>query len=171
MKRLLTLLTFILILVAGHVSAQDEYVRVGTPPRVFHQNGAYFDYSDPLKVNIQVSVWGYVRLPGKYLIPINSTLKDIISFAGGPTPDALLQDIRIIRANADSTQDVFSFDYNEVMYEEKVTKRVGDPEVRPGDLIVLPGEPRFYFRDYVNMTLAIISTLTSLTILVLNIVR
>jgi polysaccharide export outer membrane protein len=151
--------------------AQDENVRVGTPARLFHQNGAFFDYSDPNQVNIKVTIWGYVKLPGTYLVPYSTTLTDLIAYAGGPNPDALLQDARVVRTFEDSTQQVLSFDYNELMFEEKITKPIKDIQLKPGDMIVLPGEPRFYFRDYVNMTLSIISTLTSLTILVLNIVR
>ena len=64
--------------------AQDD-LQVGKSIGQFYQNqGAFFDYSDPESVNIKVSVWGFVKYPGKYIIPHYSNAYDLLSYAGGP---------------------------------------------------------------------------------------
>lgn len=169
--RRLRVLFFLIILNSGFVFAQSDDLRLGSYSVQRPSNGSMFDYSEPDKVNMKVSVWGYVRLPGKYIIPVNSSVSDLISYAGGPTSDALLEDIRLIKTLPDSTQQVITINYNELMFEPKIVNKMKSPVLQPGDILVLPGEPRFYFRDYVTLTLSIVSTLTSLAILILNIVR
>ncbi len=36
--------------------------------------GGYYDYSDPESINIKVSVWGFVKYPGRYVIPEQTTV-------------------------------------------------------------------------------------------------
>ncbi|MCE1189143.1 MAG: SLBB domain-containing protein [Ignavibacteria bacterium] len=171
MKKNLVFLIGFLLLFIFPVHAQSNNVKIGTNFKEISPNGAVYDYSVANALNMHVSVWGYVRLPGRYIVPTNLMLSDIISYAGGPSPDALLNDIRVIRTYADSTQKVFTFNYNDLMFEPKVKGTMSNMVIQAGDIIILPGEPRFYFRDYFTMTLAVVSTLISLSILVLNIVK
>ncbi len=153
--------------------SQNDNFKLGSPPSRVNQNyGASYDCSDPTGMNIKVSIWGFIKFPGKYLVPQNSTVSDILSFGGGPSPDAYLDDIRLLRTLPDSTQEIYKFDYNELMFEKTVTsKQFKDMIVQPGDILVLPGEPRLYFRDYLNLSINIVATLVSLSILILNIAR
>ena len=77
--------------------AQDKDVQIGSSlnPRIQSQGG-FFDYSDPEAVNIKVSVWGFVKYPGKYVIPEYSNLSDLLSYAGGPTDEARFRGFEII---------------------------------------------------------------------------
>ncbi|MBK6680959.1 MAG: hypothetical protein IPG53_13500 [Ignavibacteriales bacterium] len=45
------------------------------------------------------------------------------------------------------------------------------PTLQPGDILLLKGEPRFFFRDYFSIGLQILSAAISLVILILNITR
>ena len=45
--------------------------------------GAVFSIPLFLEENIQVKIMGYVKSPGEYLVPINSTLQDLYIIAGG----------------------------------------------------------------------------------------
>lgn len=162
---------FILIL-PGFIYSQTGDIKIGRDPNIrTATQGGFFDYSDPEAVNIKVSVWGFVRYPGRYLIPSYSNVRDLISYAGGPTDDAHLDDLRLYRNN-DSTQALLKFDYNDLLWDPELkSNRQKPPEIQVGDILLVPGTPRLYFRDYFTMTLQIVSTLISLTILVLNITR
>jgi len=49
------------------IVAQQEDYQLGMNQSYLRQNqGAYYDYSDPDGLNIKVSIWGYVKYPGRY---------------------------------------------------------------------------------------------------------
>ena len=150
--------------------AQDD-LQIGSSFDQFRQaQGAFFDYSDPESVNIKVSVWGFVKFPGKYVIPYYSNAYDLLSYAGGPTENANLEDIRIFREGEDSVQTFINLDYDDFLWNKKLTSHKQAPKVIAGDILLVPGEDRLYFRDYFTLTLSVVSVLISLAILVINIV-
>jgi hypothetical protein len=171
MRRFSILISFIFLFGIG-LFAQTGDVKIGRDAsRLTQTQGAFFDYSDPNSLNMKVSVWGFVKYPGQYLVPAYSTALDVFSYAGGPTESAHLDDLRIYRNVEDSTQQLFKFNYNDLLWEKNLNKVVPPPTLLPGDILVVPGEPRFYFKDYLQVTVSIVSTLISLTILILNITR
>ncbi len=166
-------LFFLLLIASTFIKAQEKNYELGSSfPNKGFQQGGYFDYSDPEAVNIKVSVWGWVRYPGRYTIPSYTSPADLLSYAGGPTDAADLQDLRLYRVNEDSTQSMIKFNYNDLLYESRLETRYRKiPKLEAGDIMVVPGEPRLYFRDQLGIWMSIFSVLISLTILVLNIVR
>jgi hypothetical protein len=95
-----------------------------------------------------------------------------LSYAGGPTDDALLEDIKLYKIENDTTRLAVQVNYKNLMgYDDYNTKLTSVPDLAPGDVLYIPGKPKLFFRDYFSMTLQVITTLTSLTILVLNIIR
>ena len=111
-------------------------------------------------------------MPGKYLVPNYSSVKDLISYAGGPTEESNLEDLRLYKVLRDSTTKMYKFDYNDLLWGNKLNeKKENLPRLEVGDILIVPGEPRMFFRDYFSMTLSIVSTLISLSILILNIVK
>lgn len=165
-----TVALFFLLSSINLIYAQD--IRVGAPTDSrWNPGGAYFDYSDPRYINISVNIWGYVRFPGKYFVPDNTRLIDLISYAGGPTPEAYLDDVRLFR-NSEGDSSIQIFDFAELLYEKGNKIEIGKiPKLQAGDIVLLPGEPKLYFRDYTSLTLSITSTLISLAILIINLVR
>ena len=106
------------------------------------------------------------------MIPNYSSVKDLISYAGGPTENSELTDLRLYKVQKDSTAKLYKFDYDDLLWGDKLTeKKEVLPKLEVGDILVVPGEPRMFFRDYFTMTLSVISTLISLSILILNIVK
>lgn len=171
MSRFFIVLSFF-VLVSFNSFAQIGDVRIGRDASALRQNqGALFDYSDANSLNIKVSVWGFVKYPGIYIVPSYSTVLDVLSYAGGPTDDAHLDDLRVFRTSEDSTEKLYKFNYNDLLWEKNLKQVIPPPALLPGDILVIPGEPRFYFRDYLNVSISIISTLISLTILIINITR
>lgn len=172
--KLVVKIIFFFILGYISISAQVKDYELGADVLGLRNNpqGGYFNYSDPEAININVSVWGWVKYPGRYKVPIYTTAIDLLSYAGGPSDAADLQDLRIYRLNADSTQSMIKFNYNDLVYESKLESRYRKiPRLEAGDVLVIPGEPRLYFRDHFSIWMSVFSVLISLSILILNIVR
>jgi len=157
--------------------AQD--IRLGAAENRLNAAGAFYDYSDPRYVNISVSIWKYVKFPGKYFVPEQTKLIDLISYAGGPTPEAYLDDIRLLKnvssesaASLRESEYITKFDLRQLMENEGPKVELNKiPRLNAGDIILIPGEPKLYFKDYTSLVLSITSTLISLAILVLNIIQ
>jgi polysaccharide export outer membrane protein len=164
-------LIYLVIIFSNSLFPQD--IRIGSPlDNRYNPQGGFYDYSDPRYVNIMVNIWGYVRFPGKYYVPENSRVLDLLSYAGGPTPDAFLNDIRIYRSSTQEESMIKKLNFDDIMNKENPdVKNLDIPLLTPGDIILVPGEPKLYFRDYVSIYTSITSVLISLTILILNIVK
>ena len=115
---------------------------------------------------IKVNIWGFVRKPGQYMVPKNTDLISLISFAGGPIEQAKINKVKIIRApefnGAAQSQRLNQTDLalasrsnnvdlsklaspNQEVLEVNIKKYLETgqqnliPELRPGDTIVMPG--------------------------------
>ncbi len=94
LKKTAALIVFALF-VNGFVSAGLFAQNSSSPPVM---NGAAQYYlGDKDQVLMNVNVWGFVQRPGQYMIPINTDLVSLISFAGGPKDGANLTKVMIIR--------------------------------------------------------------------------
>ncbi|MCF8260673.1 MAG: SLBB domain-containing protein [Melioribacteraceae bacterium] len=144
---------------------------VGARSGMRQTQGGLFDYSDPESINMKISVWGFVKYPGKYIIQDGMPLIDILSYAGGPSDNAHLEDIRIYRDMKDGTEKLFKVDYDDLWWneEEFASKNRDVPVIKAGDVIIVTGSPRFYFRDYFTISLQIVSTIISLTLFIINV--
>lgn len=170
MKKITLFFLLLLSTVFAPIDAQQNEVQIGGSLGTYRQNqGALFDYSDPEAVNIKVAVWGFVKYPGKYIIPSYSKLTDLLSFAGGPSDDSHLDEMRLIRTLPDSTQAVLELNYDDILWNEETKSISKTIEIYAGDILVVPGEPKLYFKDYLSISLSIFSALVSLAILIINI--
>ncbi|MEI7811265.1 MAG: SLBB domain-containing protein [Ignavibacteria bacterium] len=168
MKNLLSEIILFSFLFSSLLLAQQGNVKIGTELGQYRQTqGAYYDYSDPEAVNIKVSVWGFVKFPGYYLVPGYTTTKELLSLSGGPTDAAKLEDLRLYRVLEDSTQLLFKFDYNDLLWGESLkTNKEKIPNLAVGDVLLVPGEPRLYFRETLSIVLSVVSTLISVVLLI-----
>ncbi|HSD64864.1 MAG TPA: SLBB domain-containing protein [Ignavibacteriaceae bacterium] len=172
MKNYLLSTLLILLFFSTLTFAQNTELQVGSNFNQLRQNqGAFYDYSDPSTLNIKVSVWGFVKYPGKYVIPIESTIYDLLSYAGGPTQDAHLDDLRIFRTAEDSAKSMLKFNYNDLLWDENLREFKNAPALEAGDILLVPGSQRLYFKDYLQIGLSVFSALISLSILILNIAK
>jgi len=165
----------LLILFSLSAYAQDKNEKIGIPDE-FKIGTNYFNYGDKDKVNIDVFVWGSIRVPGKYLIPQGTTLMELLTLCGGPDKESKLEDIRIVRLKNDTLgvkeDKVMTFDYNEFLWEKQITKpgRV-NPVLFPGDMIMIPNSPKFNFRDNLYLILGVTTTLVSIATLIITVTR
>lgn len=162
-------ISFIYFILVGISFAQQEDYQVGLNQSYLRQNqGAYYDYSDPDGLNIKVSVWGYVKFPGRYVIPHRSDIKDLISYAGGISDDSYLDDLRIYKILPDSSQQMLQFNYEDLWWNEDLQKNLPLYKMEAGDVLVVPGRPRLYWEDYLTLSLSIVGILLSLTTLIVT---
>jgi len=150
--------------------AQNENVKLGAQfTGAYQRQGGLYDYSDPETINMRVSVWGFVKYPGRYLVPVYTSVSDLLSYAGGPTDDSDLEDLRLYRVMEDSTQHLFTFNFNDLLWSNKLEETQRKiPKLQGGDLLVIPGAPRLYFRDWFRVGLSIFTAMISLTLLILR---
>lgn len=163
----------LLIVVTDLAFAQLTDSQIGSPNSgVYNYQSNLFDYSDPQAINIKVSVWGFVRSPGRYIIPSYTTVTDLLSFAGGPTDGSDLEDLRLYRVLEDGSQQLIKFDYNDLMWENKLSSKSRYiPNLQARDILIVPGAPRLYFRDWFGIGISIFSALISLSILLINVIK
>lgn len=170
MRLKLQRIVFILFILPVLLFSQD--IKIGSQENMYRQQGGFYDYSDPRYVNIMVNIWGYVRYPGKYYVPEQSKIIDLISYAGGPIPDAHLDDVRLYRTTQVGGTEFLKFNMEDLMFKKDFETNVQNlPQLKPGDIIVVPGEPRLYIRDYISIGATVTSTLVSILTFVLVVLK
>ena len=112
--------------------------------------GAVYQYSGSLtgteQLKIRTYIWGQVRNPGLYIVPDDTDLLTLISSAGGPTENAKLSKIRIIRSTIEGEK-VINVDLKEYL-ETGQTELI--PILRPGDTVIVSGSTYYAFTKAVN---------------------
>lgn len=160
-------LLFSLLLLSLPIFAQNYEQKSGTN-LIEQSRGALYDLSDPYKVNFRVAIWGAVPRPGNYIVPSGTTVVDLISFAGGPTINALLDQLKIYRTLEDSTQVFYKYNLDELYTKEEKKSLAPSPQLKPTDVVLLPGEPKLFYKDYLSLYLSAGTTLLSMAILLIT---
>jgi len=168
MKYVLIIL-FIVLPFSNLLSQQEEY-QVGLNPNQIRQSqGAYYDYSDPDGINIKVAIWGYVKYPGRYIVPIRTDIKDLISYSGGINDDAYLDDLRIFRLEEDSSQVLIKVNYDDLWWGDSLTTNIDISRLIAGDVLIIPGRQKLYWEQYTSLFLGVFAVLISRTALIISI--
>jgi hypothetical protein len=169
MKRDIILFTLVFFSFIKILYAQND-IQIGSQQGAANnQRGAFFDYSDPSGVNIKVQLWGYVEFPGYYVVPAGFSVNELISLGGGPTQDALLNDIRVIKLKDGSQPEMVKYNYNNLMWDENIKSQIKYVKLNAGDIVVIPGEPRYFLRQDIAFYLGIITALASIAALIISI--
>jgi hypothetical protein len=93
------LLTAFSLFFPALVSAQDD----GEQPDFGRSRAAQYYLGEQDELLIKVNIWGLVRRPGQYMVPKDTDLISLISFAGGPLDEARMKKIKIIRSTTPAT--------------------------------------------------------------------
>jgi hypothetical protein len=169
MKRTIVLTSIIIIFFFEFLQAQDD-IQVGSQGRGGTSSGALYDYSDPSGVNFRLQLWGYVSYPGYYIVPAGTSLNELISLAGGPTEDATLTDIRVVKMREGSQTSMLKYNYNDLMWEKNIETQINYVKLDAGDVVVVPGEPRYFVRQDIAFYLGIVTALASIAALIISII-
>lgn len=71
------------------------------------------------------------------------------------------------RLREDGTQELIRFNYDDLWREEGLFDESRDiVQLQAGDIIIVPGEPRLYFKDWFGITISTLGTLISLATLI-----
>jgi len=130
--------------------------------------GAVYQYSGSLtgteQLKIRTYIWGQVRKPGLYIVPDDTDLLTLISSAGGPTENAKLSKVKIIRSTMDGDK-IIQVDLKEYL-------DTGQPELipilKPGDTVIISGSTYYAFTKAVNW-LSEIAVILSVYVAISNI--
>ena len=119
--------------------AQAEGTSSGFNPASIYLYSGSLTGSEQLK--IKTYIWGQVRNPGLYIVPDNTDLLTLISSAGGPTENAKLSKVRIVRASAEGEKVIWVDlkKYIESGDEELI------PVLQPGDTVLISGSTYYAF--------------------------
>jgi len=112
------------------------------------------------ELKIKVRVWGEVTVPGLYIVGDGADLLEVISLAGGPTQDADLGDVRIVRSFGEESRVI------EVDVKEYLTRGSREAIIllEPGDTVSVPSQtwPKIF------RWAGVISTLTLIANVIVN---
>ena len=169
MQKLYLLFFIVFIIYPVYLNAQEKDYQIGLDPNYVRQlsTGGYYDYSDPNGINIKVAVWGYVKYPGRYVIPVRSDIKDLMSYSGGINDNAFLDDLRIYRIEKDSTQLLLQFNYEDLWWGENWKPDIDLSRLQAGDVLIVPGRPMLYWESYYSLVLSSLGFLISVATLIL----
>jgi hypothetical protein len=135
----------------------------------------YFNYSEPGKVNIEITVLGGVRNPGRYLIPEGTTFIELLSLSGNVLQEETADNIRLIRASQKdgklSDSNIVTLNYRQFFEDEKL-KSVNNPNpvLAHGDIVVVPlKRARTFWDDFQDVSL-VVTPLVSIATLIVSII-
>ncbi len=127
---------------------------------------SYYALNGESGLTISVNLWGYVGKPGRYDVPSSTDLVQLISLAGGPTADAELNKVEIVRQEMqpDST-----FRPKVIPVNLEKFKSDGDqtPLLSPGDTIIVPGSSTESLRLALSILAPLFSLVTAVGTLIL----
>jgi len=113
---------------------------------------------------MQINVWGNIKNPGRYEVSIATDLVQLVSYAGGPTEDAKLDEVKItrfIKTESGVSRAQFLVNLDD-LYRVNESSLV----LQPGDTIFLDRTNWSSIRD----VLSIVTTVAVLTATVTTVV-
>ena len=122
---------------------------------LFSQNekyprGAQYFLGTNDQLLIKVNIWGFVAKPGQYLVPSDTELISLISFAGGPIDGAKLSNIKIIRSTSDEGREEKVVSINVEKFINNGDESI-IPHLKPRDTININGSRWYHFSKYLEM--------------------
>ncbi|MCB9211473.1 MAG: SLBB domain-containing protein [Ignavibacteriales bacterium] len=131
-----------------------------------------YNYNNSIAPTIELKIWGMVKNPGVYKVGKGIQLADLLSFAGGISETAELDEIRVIRANPtdNSKIDVIVINYEDLMDKTELNSSMNiQYELFDGDIVIIPKATSWY--TDIAPFVQILSILTSIGSLVYIITR
>ena len=166
MKKIILVL---FILSTQIIFAQVDAYRLGSPTTSGSFRQGLFDFSDPTTINMEVYVWGALGQTGKYIVPINTDVKELISLAGGPNDNTDLDDIRIYRKDSDGKEILLKFDLSDLVRDRTLTSKVRYiPKLLANDILIVPSSVNRDTFEWIQFVLSFVTTGVGIALLVLR---
>jgi hypothetical protein len=169
---LFILITFLSALAA---KAQIDSIFVGENAKRLGFN--YYNYSNPSTENIEVYVWGGIKNPGIFLVPVGTDIVRLVTLTGGALDDRMYQSFKLIRPKNRTgnikTDSAFVFNYQDFFDSEKKGGFAkNNPELQAGDILIFPLKPEKDFWETAGrISSIIILPLLGITSIILQIIN
>ena len=131
---IVSLLGFLILLASG-AKAQQLGRNLGAK---------YYLGSDD-ELLVPVNIWGFVQKPGQYMVPNNTDLISLISYAGGPQSSAKISKIQIVRISGDMENQII--EVNVKKYLNTGNQEI-IPVLKPGDTIIVKGTTFSWIQNF-----------------------
>ncbi|MCK4235134.1 SLBB domain-containing protein [candidate division WOR-3 bacterium] len=135
-----------LTLIILFVFSLNLYLHAGNEVGESSQSAGYYIYlgeGDELLISVQI--WGQVKSPGLYSLPEKSDVVTLLSLAGGPTENADLSKIRMIRKGIEKDS-LFTINLKKALLEGDKEKVI----LKPGDIIEIIPSKFYSFSTFVR---------------------
>jgi len=100
------------------------------------------------QVLMAVNVWGFVNKPGQYMVPYETDLISLLSYAGGPREEAKIHKIRLVRSKSENPQ-VIEIDVKKFLNSGRASDI---PVLKPGDTVVVFGTSFHFINKFFDFT-------------------
>lgn len=137
-----------IFLAGGSASAQGLFNSQSAP--IGSSAPSYYYLGGSEGLTIGVNLWGFVRNPGRYMVPSSTNLVQLISLGGGPTEFAQLKGVKIVRQ---VMQPDSSFKTQVIHVDLRDYEKTGrkTPLLLPGDTVIVPGSTFNAVRQFVAL--------------------
>ncbi len=109
--------------------------------------GSYYNFSSGTGCDLNVSVWGFVGNPGRYKVPCETNLLELLSYCGGPSvrgAEPYMDKVKVIRRGGvnreNEIKEVFEVDLSKYLLVTDIPAVTTELLLFPGDLIIVDGE-------------------------------
>lgn len=165
----LTFLIFFILLSNTHYLHAQAREGLMTPSLQSASSAAYYYLSKPGELTMQINIWGYVHHPGRYEVPTNTDIIQLLSFAGGPIQDGNLGKIKISRFITTESRRTHKEIYLDLDDLSKITSE--DLLLSPDDVIYIDRTGWSKFRDVLTVVTSTAMITTAITGVFLTIDR
>lgn len=158
------------LLFSQSLFAQVDAYRLGSTDNNVILGRGLYDYSDPTTINMEVYVWGALGQTGKYIVPINTDVKELISLAGGPTEKSDLDDIRIYRKDSEGKEILLKFSLSDLVRDRTLSSKVRYiPKLLANDILIIPASDNRDTFEWVQFIVSFLGTGAGLALLIIRI--
>lgn len=148
-------------------------------PTFANQGGSYYNFSAGSGCDLMVSVWGYVGNPGRYKVPCETNLLDLLSYCGGPLTrggaESYLYKVKIVRKGGADREneiaEVFEIDLDKYLELRSVPTSTSELLLFPGDLIIVDGQEQSNMVLRIAQIIVAIASIVTSTVAVINLTK
>ena len=149
---------------AAQVSTETE---LGASKQSSFSRPGYYFYAKPFEVTMTVNLCGEVPQQGVYVLPTNTDIIQLISFAGGPKERSNLEDVLLYRTSPKKDQKARIM--MKINLRDILEGRSPTIPLSPGDMIVVKTNPEGMSLQEVLTIVSTVSTLAVLGVTIYNI--
>jgi len=135
MRKLKLPLIILTMMSSFFLTSAESYAQQGRQLSATGRAAQYYLGSDD-ELLVPVNIWGFVRQPGQFMVPNNTDLITLLSFAGGPTEYAKIARIEIVRSDPKLGNMVIPVNVKKYL---ETANPVLIPQLRPGDTVIVKG--------------------------------